>query len=804
VSALLVPLFVGLARLAEVSYWPVTRWVALTFLILLALLDYWTGRNPSAKRRLDIPALAVAALLFAATVMTTSPVLGLLACLAFLLGLGLRTPNTAHLVFLSVAALGAQFVYWNYLSIFRLGTAPSTFTSAASWAMGRLAFASPTDLYLGGERLSLSVVDGPGVLIVLGAAIVVNAGKALPSLIRFTYGTCLAVGATLAAHALLPSAIRGEWVTLGASPIVSLISAWMVAAVVWRRSELRLPSYPWTTLAISSLAVAAILPSDSRETTTLRILFDESHGKWESVTPPFGTERYGRDTVYTYRLLEQWLSRRHRTRVTDGPWTRLDADVLLVKTPTSFYTPSEKRVFDDFLRNGGTAIVIGDHTNLFGTSLVINDLLQAYGLRLNFDATVPWTGPRYDYEPRWWQRDSVVGRLPRIEYQTAASISASSPFVVPLIVGDGIVAEDADYSNDRFFGELKAGAEDQQPPIVMAASRWSGNGRIILLADSTPFSNFSLMAPGNADLIQALLESAAGKRRAPFLNWRWYAIAALLLLGIIAGSRENWAATLLPVAVVPLAVALTCAFAEPTNLAQWYGGRWIQFDGGHSSMRLRADTRNGSEDELEDFSTFYAWISRIGVLPQIKTHCPDSTSVPLVVLNPARPYAIGELDDIEHYVKKGGTLLILDDPRFRLRSTSAELLGRFGIALRPSIVEGSVRDPGGWPLSSNLLALPLDLIRQGQRAPGRERVAAGQMAYTLTGVTAILTDERGLVIAGERVVGKGRVSVFAASTLFSEFILGDVWGSTETSPEKTRLYQLEYDIVEHLFARATQ
>ena len=64
-----------------------------------------------------------------------------------------------------------------------------------------------------------------------------------------------------------------------------------------------------------------------------------------------------------------------------------DVDILIIKTPTKEFTPDEIEVVVHFVKRGGGLFVIGDHTNVFGSTTYLNPLLRRFSLSLNYDAT---------------------------------------------------------------------------------------------------------------------------------------------------------------------------------------------------------------------------------------------------------------------------------------------------------------------------------------------------------------------------------------------------------------------------------
>jgi hypothetical protein len=65
----------------------------------------------------------------------------------------------------------------------------------------------------------------------------------------------------------------------------------------------------------------------------------------------------------------------------------------------------------------------------------------------------------------------------------------------------------------------------------------------------------------------------------------------------------------------------------------------------------------------------------------------------------------------------------------------------------------------------------------------------------------LLADENGLVVAGEKEIGSGRLLVFARSAVLSEYFMGDVWGGKEPSPAKLEGYGFVYDLIRYVAQR---
>jgi hypothetical protein len=141
------------------------------------------------------------------------------------------------------------------------------------------------------------------------------------------------------------------------------------------------------------------------------------------------------------------------------------------------------------------------------------------------------------------------------------------------------------------------------------------------------------------------------------------------------------------------------------------------------------------------------------------------------------------------------------DPSTHDMAPAKGFLERIGVTLRPARNPSSLYDASGPYMQPNALSVPFALLRADRAGQGKVRIRLGEVGFSLLGLTPLMVDDAGLVVAGEASVGKGRIVVFARSAVLSEYFLGDVWGGKETSPGKLEAYQFAYDIALYALGR---
>ena len=128
-----------------------------------------------------------------------------------------------------------------------------------------------------------------------------------------------------------------------------------------------------------------------------RIMVVEKHSTWEPTTEPYNTASYGEKGSYNdghVRVLRAILSHVSAARV--GGDQRQDSatcDVLVIKTPTSRYSQNEVNTIARFVEQGGSLLLIGDHTNVFNMNTYLNDIARHFDFTFRNDLLFRWVIP---------------------------------------------------------------------------------------------------------------------------------------------------------------------------------------------------------------------------------------------------------------------------------------------------------------------------------------------------------------------------------------------------------------------------
>lgn len=555
-------------------------------------------------------------------------------------------------------------------------------------------------------------------------------------------------------------------------------------------------AYATAAAALLLLAILCRLTSHPRQTATIWI--DETHGKWEPAAGRLDTVSYGRNTTYNYALLREWLETRYNVRIlNDSLPESLACQILIIKLPTLSFSEREIATIKDFVSRGGTLLVIGDHTDLFGSQKVSNQLLSAVGACLNNDATIPFQGREYQHRFKWWNSSIAFKGLVDLNFQTSCSITASTLRANPLITATGLVAEHGEYSNDRFFGDLTISPDDQREPLCLCAAIPFHKGVVLIFGDSTIWSSFSFFTPPYKELLDNLIQY--GLKR-PDGHWVYLALMTAIagvLVVLFGRTNRLYLVTLSTLSILGWSIAVNWAAFEPEPVRLGNRERSVFIDGENSGIDLSTDIRTKSDLDLRTYSGFLAGMPRLGYWPEIQklNYASLSSGDRVVIISPAKSLTPNTQRAVEEFVRRGGNVLLMIELHSGRPPKGIELARRMGVDCELDILPKRTYRPAGPSLPSAAFALPFSSLFGLRHGRGTPLIETAELRAGLMRVEPLLLDENGLCIFGRKSLGKGWFYVFLGSEVFSQFAFGDVWGGVEPDKFRRELYRGAYWVI---------
>ncbi|MCX5654606.1 MAG: hypothetical protein NTY65_08180 [Planctomycetota bacterium] len=506
-----------------------------------------------------------------------------------------------------------------------------------------------------------------------------------------------------------------------------------------------------------------------------RILVDEGHSRWERTDRPFDTNWYGHLAGYNYYCIYDYLSRFHDMgRLTEpvSDETLAACDVLVVKVPTLRYAPEEVAAIGRFVERGGGLLLIGEHTNVFGTGEYLNDIARQFGFRYRYDCLFGIDSFFEDTLPRAWVPHPILQHVPEMEFAVSCSIEPTGSGRA-VVLGTGLKNLGPDYHATNFYPQAEDRADMRYGAFVQVWSTRAGRGRVVAFTDSTIFSNFCAFEPGKSELMLGMIE---------WLNRRdsWgdprialAAVGAALLAAAAAMARRWGGAWIVLVAALLLGGTMGAAGVRAANRASVPPPQAVRPFVRVVMDRTVSDAVLGKGGFVgglpEGFGIFEQWILRLGYFTARRAGDEAFTGDLLVVVHPRRAAPPGFREGLVRYVEEGGKVLVLDSAD-NAGSTANDLLAPFGLAVSATAGEsGPLVVPAGWPSTTVQAA---------------REVTGGSPLVRIGGKAVAAVARR----------GKGTVTAVGFASRFNDLEMGVTTDMVPREPMR-QAYELEYTLI---------
>lgn len=148
-----------------------------------------------------------------------------------------------------------------------------------------------------------------------------------------------------------------------------------------------------------------------------------------------------------------------------------------------------------FVDDGGSLLVLGDHTDVGGTASAINKLLKPTDISYNFDSVLP-TKTHWDNCLMILAHPITKGIKESI--QISMSVGASlkiEEYSIPILVGKYSYADVGNPKNEKnaYLGNYKYDKGEQYGDNILAVENKFGKGKVLVFGDTSSFQTSSLI-----------------------------------------------------------------------------------------------------------------------------------------------------------------------------------------------------------------------------------------------------------------------------------------------------------------------
>jgi hypothetical protein len=252
----------------------------------------------------------------------------------------------------------------------------------------------------------------------------------------------------------------------------------------------------------------------------------------ENRTQFLNTTQPPTQNITRYLNLTDYTNVREINSITKS--TLENAAVFVVSNLNVSFSEQEQSIIWDYVKKGGSLLVIGDHTNVGGIQGPLNELLTPVGIRYRFDAALP-----FDEKFKWLTCTQLLHHpitspltsLDELQYGIGASLELSwSSF--PIIIGSSVLSDNGNRSNGdiAYLGDYEYNKGEQLGDVVLVAGAYYGDGKVLVCGDTSSFQNPAL--PFSYEFLQSSFAWLASKQTGTTKTLQ-IGISLLFLIGAI-------------------------------------------------------------------------------------------------------------------------------------------------------------------------------------------------------------------------------------------------------------------------------
>lgn len=360
-----------------------------------------------------------------------------------------------------------------------------------------------------------------------------------------------------------------------------------------------------------------------------------------------------------------------------------NAAVFVIANINSSLSSTERAVIWEYVQNGGSLLVIGDHTDVGGMQTPLNTLLAPVGIQYRFDAALPldekfkWlTSLQFAHHPLV---APSIGE-DELQYGVGASLDVT-PFAFPLVTGSYAFSDQGDRANIEiaYLGDYDYVPGEQLGDVILVAGSYYGDGRVLVFGDTSSFQNPAL--PFSYRFVQRTFTWLTSGQTGT-TNVLQIAISFLLLGGAI-GAFVLFKDRTMSFSFFPLLLCVSLLTTTSLN-----GLMMNPADDTSSENLVYIDASHAERFSLESFTDhsvngLILNLQRNNLLPVVLRDFPKERimkSTLLIFNAPTKAFTTEETAFLDSYMNQGGVVILAtgyDD-----KGASVPLLSAFSVDIQ--------------------------------------------------------------------------------------------------------------------------
>jgi hypothetical protein len=413
--------------------------------------------------------------------------------------------------------------------------------------------------------------------------------------------------------------------------------------------------------------------------------------------------------------ITQYLNLTDYISLVEGPTLQKDllaeTSILVVTNLNVSFTQEEQSIIWDYVKNGGSLLVLGDHTNVGGMQHPLNELLQPVGISFRFDAALP-----LDETFKWLTCANLfyhpitipLTGIDELQYGVGASLNITTS-AYPIIIGTYALSDQGNQSSAdiAYLGDYSYQKGEQLGDVILVAAAYYGQGKVLVFGDTSPFQNPAL--PFSYPFLQSTFSWLSTPQNSTAYSLQ-IGISLLLLIGAILlyrFSKDTTVPFVLFPALLCAALILTSSMNPLLLSNKVITGPIVSIDVSHVERFAQEPFTD------ESINGLIVNLQRNNYLPILLREFSYNTiraSKILVCNAPTAAFTGDQVAFLNQYMKNGGSIVIAtgyDD-----KDASLPLLQQLNVNIEPiplgpvPYVEGNTttyqnepRFVDSWPLS---------------------------------------------------------------------------------------------------------